>query len=370
MDHVATLRAYSWPIVIRAFQKYGLPGQLEDLAARERGPLAVALAAELASITTRLLVGALRRIRPESREELRSPRYFKDADPRDALDQAFRERQTAYRLVQNMERCIQGLLPDGTLVFTNEVGSSENHKNLAEEIFRLPQSWPARDELQSLLPEYCTLSARHVTAANRHRDCRKVTRIKQMPPVGTEIKASAKAKPCVEPKGPFNDLRIDFSGPFLILNGGCADRLRQHHAAWWERVTSYIQSNVRVNLKNNTVKFLLRHPTVVKDILRAQSEWSQKADETRAATTLGVLKQHADHDFFVPSEWMDTNLVFDKFKSLMVVLKTEDKMAKEWIQNNDSLSPYNIYETQRVTDFASQKPALKKELLRLLEPPS
>jgi len=88
-----------------------------------------------------------------------------------------------------------------------------------------------------------------------------------------------------------------------------------------------------------------------------------------AASILEILEQKADHDFFVPSRWLGTNKVFDNFKSLLVVLKNEDKMANEWIRNNDGASPYNIYELQKAKDFAWRKPALKKELLRRLARP-
>ena len=47
MTHVATLSAYSFPIVVRALEKYGLPGQITALPKEEQGPLAVTLSATL-----------------------------------------------------------------------------------------------------------------------------------------------------------------------------------------------------------------------------------------------------------------------------------------------------------------------------------
>jgi len=368
MTHVATLRAYSFPIVIRAFQKHGLPGQIEKLAAQERGPLAVALAAELAAITTRLLVGTLRRIRLELRSELHVPQGFEEVDPRDVLDQALWEREVAFGWLKNMERGIQSLLPDEALVFMNEVGSCENRNNLVDEVARMPRSWPFRRELQALLPEYCEQSASYIAAVNRHRACRNLAPTEEMPPVGTKVKVT-ETEPCSEPKGAFDDLQIDFCGGSPILDRGCAARLRRHNADWWAEVTCYIQSNVRVNLENNTAKVLLRHPSVVKDILYAQNGGSEEDRGPGAPIALETLKLKAAHDFFMPSEWLGTNRVYDNFKSLLVVLKNEDTMANEWIRNNDSASPYNIYEVPKVKEFAWRKPALKKELLRRLARP-
>jgi hypothetical protein len=378
-----SLEAYAFPIVVRAFKKYGVPSSLSKIDSKRAGALAVTLASEIAIVTSVLLTEAIRRV-PNLRKYKELDHLPEPISP--AVTKQFEDARAqckfAYRAVLELEKEINDWLPENVTVFFGDVGSLRNRDVLRREIAKISEDFIHKRQCEVLARRYEGRCLR-LDEANLQYDRARafssetVTSTAQASEIDPAQKESHQKLADV--------VEINFGSHAGILDEGCIDLLRRHDTGWWLSISAFIESEVNRNIKSNPVKFLVRHPETleaVKAVLKAL-ENPETADEavrkrqrdynsmSPADFLLTMLEQESIANFQLEADWFNDPSAGEKFKTLRASLRQDDLMCQEWIQETGGIDhPYDIFTPKKTVSVLRQKEEMKHELHALLSVPA
>ena len=262
LPYYERLHGYTLPIVISALKEIGHPLAIDKVCEKQRGPLLVTLAAELAAIVVGLIYES--KLCEMGLDEFeRLVMILGGEDYQSAVrnyENAFQRENELISTITKLENLIKRFCSQKNIrkIYDSKTTISweTTHRKLSAELCLISKDvCSARRRMKSqrlkalISPDFANAMQRHLATLDRQQR------------VGNEI-------------------TIDFDGLHPLLKDSSADVLRLTEPEWWQKFKDYVSKCVKTTTNHVQVRLMLRDSLLCQTVRLLAAERGGRIDDS------------------------------------------------------------------------------------------